>query len=184
MPLLAATSPRAWRAPTAIVLAIAIAFTASGLPVLAEETAQFAGTILDPDGRPAAGFQVVLKDAERGTEFTSAPSGPDGAYAVSVRIGGNYALARVLAPDGTALPVQSIPPVRVDSAGTNRLDVAFQRQAPTPRTREDEDDRGAAAKPWYKKPWGIVGIVLGVGAVAALAAGGGDDDPPVSPSSR
>jgi hypothetical protein len=165
-------------------MGLSLLVTAAGNPVPAQEFARFVGTILDPDGRPAAGFRVVLKDIERGTEFTSGPSGSDGAYSVSVPVGSKYTLARVLAPDGVPLPVQSIPPVHVDSAETNRLDVAFQRQAPAPSTGENEDDRVAGAKPWYKKPGGIVGIVLGVGAAAALAAGGGDDDPPPSPSGR
>jgi hypothetical protein len=30
-------------------------------------------------------------------------------------------------------------------------------------------------KPWWKTPGGVIGIVLGVGGLAALLAGGGDD---------
>ncbi len=185
MQFLAAVSPRARRVSVAISAALALLMSGPAAPTFAQESARFVGTILDPDGRPAAGFQVVLRDAVRGTEFTSVPSGPDGAYTVSVPIGGSYTLARVVAPDGTPLPIQSIPPVRVDSAGTSRLDVAFQRQSPSPRSAGsgDEDDDEAALKPWYKKPGGIVGIVLGVAVAAALAAGGGDDGP-ASPSSR
>lgn len=183
--LLLATPPsRVRRVPIALGVALALVFTATGVPTLAQGTAQIVGTILDPDGRPAANFQVVLKDAQRGTEFTSGPSGPDGAYSVSVPVGSSYTLARILAPDGTSLPVQGIAPVRVDAAGTSRLDVAFQRQVPSPTNVAEDDDPDAAAKPWYKKTGGIVGIVLGIAVVAALVAGGGSDDEPASPSTR
>lgn len=180
------------RAAVATIAAFSLLLTSAGVPVLAQETANFMGTILDPDGRPAGGFQVVMKDVVSGREFTSAPSGADGKYSLSVPVGGRYTLARVLAPDGSPLPVQSIPPLAVQTSGTNRLDVAFQRTAPpaSPAEQakvqepEEKDDRGV---PWYKTKGGITGIVLGAAAVAALAIGGGDDDepsPPPSPSGR
>jgi hypothetical protein len=172
-----AFAPRALAATTVLALVL----TAGLGPVAAAGTVQITGTILDPDGRPAVGFRIVLVDLDGGNEFTSAPSGADGGYSMAVPVGGRYSLSAVLGPDGAPLPVQTIPPIVLDESGTRRLDVAFQRQAPvTNLPRDDRDDRSGV--PWYKKPWGITAMVLGGGAVAALALGGGGDGP-VSPSS-
>lgn len=170
------------RPAAAIATALSLLVASTAVPLLAQETASFVGTIFDPDGRPASGFEVVLKDVVSGREFSSSPTGTDGLYSLDVPVGGKYTVVRVVAPDGTPLPVQSIPPLAVQTAGTNRLDVAFQRTAPPPPGETSDDDE--EKKPWYKTPGGITGIVLGVAAVAAIAIGSDDDDPPPSPNSR
>lgn len=181
--IMRASSPRALRivrSGVTLLTALAVVLPVSFAPVLAQETAEIAGTILDPDGRPANGFRIVLKDLVGGNEFTSAPSAADGSYAISLPVGGKYALAALLAPDGTPLPVQTIPPISLDQAGSRRLDVAFQRQGP-PGNVPDEDRDDRSGVPWYRKGWGIAVMVVGAGAVAALALGGGGDGP-ASPS--
>lgn len=165
--------------------------TSLGLPALAADTATFSGTILDPSGSPAGGFVAVLKDVASGREFRSAASGADGAYQVQVPVGGRYQLEAVFAPDGTRLPVQQAPPIAVRVPGTIRLDVQFRDLPPAPGAAppaaaseappsaappaapRPDRDRDPSALPWWKKPGGIVAIVLGTGAVAAAVGGGG-----------
>jgi len=68
------------------------------------------GVILDPEGKPAAGFKVVLRDVGSSKEFLSGPADPDGNYTVQVPVGGRYKLEAVLAGDGaTKLRVQDVP---------------------------------------------------------------------------
>lgn len=175
-------SPRALRVVLAVSVVAALVCPIPTTLFAAEESVEITGTILDPDGRPADGFRIVLEDLIDGSTYTSDPSGTDGSYTISVPVGGRYTLSAVLSPEGEPLPVQTIPPITLDQAGTRRLDVAFQRQSPSSRVSRDRDDR--LAVPWYKTGWGITAIVVGVGGVAALAlGGGGKDNPPASPSS-
>ncbi len=190
---------------TAWSLVWTLVLSLSGVGALAQQSAAFTGSVIDPSGTPAEGFKVVFKDAVTGKTFTSGPTSASGAYTVQVPVGGKYQLTGVEAPDGTMLPVQSIPPIAVRVAGTNRLDVKFtqapvaqqpapkpaqptttQAQAPKPTTAKPATQTvSAEKKPWYKKTGGIVGIVLGAGALIALAAGGGgggNNNPPPSPS--
>jgi hypothetical protein len=142
-------------------------------------TATIAGVILNPSGKPAFGFRVVLKDVASNTQFTSEPTDAAGNYSVEVPIGGRYKIDGVVADDGvTRLPVQEVPPVSVLAAGTTRLNVRFTTGAtPAPATAStQQDDKNKKKKegvPWYKRPGPIVGIVIGSAVVLALLLGGG-----------
>lgn len=210
-------SASGFRRVAAALVAAAFLLSSAGIAVYAQEAAAFLGTVFDPSGKPAEGFTVVFRDVASGKEIRSSKTNAAGQYQTTVPVGTRYKLQSVVAPDGTMLPVQDVPPIAVRVPGNNRLDVRFIAKAtapapavaqaapkstpaapkpvetakapapakpaapppskPTPVKPEavakkgEKEDKGA--KPWWKKPGGIVGIVLGVGAVAALAGGGG-----------
>jgi len=193
-----------WRDPLAALLVVGVVSVSMGLPAMAEQTATFAGGLLDPDGKPAAGFHVVMRDVVSGKMYTSAVSDASGQYTMSVPVGGRYKLEGVLAPDGTRLPVQDGPPLSVRSAGNNRLDVRFTAAATSPRMAPEPAKPAPAApkapatsttkapertpparietkKPWWKTSGGVIGIVAGVAVVAAVASGVGDNASPSQP---
>ena len=117
-----------------ITCAVLIAGCAPGL-FAQSSTAAISGVILDPDGRPASGFKVVLRDIGSNTRFTSGPTDAAGNYAVQVPLGGRYKLEGVLADDGvTTLPVQDIPPISVLTPGTTRMNVRFTN-VPAPKSQ-------------------------------------------------
>ena len=206
----------------AACVAAAFLLSSAGIAAYAQEAASFLGTVFDPSGKPAEGFTVVFRDVASGKEIRSSKTNAAGQYQTTVPVGTRYKLQSVVAPDGTLLPVQDVPPIAVRVPGNNRLDVRFIAKAPVPvaqatptppapappaptpaapkpvetakappppkpsppppskptpvkpvavAKKEEKKDKGAV--PWWKKPGGIVGIVLGVGAVAALAGGGG-----------
>jgi hypothetical protein len=170
-----------------LALIIGLVLASGGAPALfaQDSTATIAGVILDPAGRPAFGFKVLLHDVASNTQYMSAPTDTAGNYSVQVPLGGRYKLDQVIADDGvTKLPVQDVPPVSVLAAGTTRLNVRFTSALPsttptaaaTPASDEKEKKKKSAV-PWYKRPGPIVGMVLGAGAIAAIAlsAGGGDN---------
>jgi hypothetical protein len=181
--------PVTLRRLTALLAAVAL-LTGGAPNVLAQASkAAVAGVILDPDGKPAWGFKVVLRDVASQKTFTSDPTDPQGNYSVQVPVGGRYMIDHVVASDGvTELPVQESAPVSVLTAGTTPLNVRFtNRPGTTPATAATahDDKKKAAAKPWYKRPGPIVGIVLGSALVVALVAGGSggsNSPPPASPS--
>ena len=191
---------RQCRDPLAALLAVCVVFGSMGLPAMAEQTATFVGGILDPDGNPAEGFRVVMRDVVSGKVFTSPSSTSAGQYSMSVPAGGRYKLEGVVAPDQTRLPVQDVPPLSVRSAGNNRLDVRFtkamapavaQTPAPPPSGTPEKptQPRPAASAParveakrhWWKTSGGVIGIVAGVAVVAAVIAGGNDNASPSQP---
>jgi hypothetical protein len=164
-----------------------------------QETATIRGGILDPSGEPAVGFRTVVRDLASDREYRSRPSNESGEYVLEVPAGTRYLLLAVIAPDGTVLPVQSIPPLPVRVEGTYQLDVHFRFLSGEPGEKVPElapgveapEERPAPApagkdisgtKPWYKRPSGVIGIVAGVGVVAAAAGGGGGDSGTTSPS--
>jgi len=170
---------------------VLIAGSAPGL-FAQSTTAAISGVILDPDGKPAFGFKVLLRDIGSNTKYTSGPTDAAGNYAVKVPVGGRYKVDGVVADDGiTNLPVQDIPPISVLTPGTTRLNVRFTNapaaaaapiakaplaKAPVrpPVNPEREKKMTTKAKaPWYKRPGPIVGMVVGGVLVVALAAGGG-----------
>ena len=181
----------------ALALLSIFMLVAGGAPGLfAQDTsAAFIGVILDPSGKPAAGFKVVLKDVGSGKEFMSSPTDAEGNYTAQVPVGGRYKLTGVIADDGvTKLPAQDIPPLNVLTAGTTRLNVRFTttptptaaaaaaakppastaaKTASTTPAPEEKKKKDKSAVPWYKRPGPIVGMVLGGVAIVALAAGGG-----------
>ncbi len=168
-----------FRKSLAVLTCLALFMGTSANVFAQASTGAIAGVILDPSGKPASGFKVVLHDMANDKDFTSEPTDAQGNYSASVPIGGRYKVQEVIASDGvTKLPVQDIPPVSVLTAGTTRLNVRFKQGAapgsPTTATASNDDhkkDKGAV--PWYKRPGPIVGMVLGGAAILALALSGG-----------
>ena len=175
-----------------VVLTCVVLISGSAPGLFAQSTtAAISGVILDPDGRPAFGFKVLLRDIGSNTKYTSGPTDAAGNYVVQVPVGGRYKLEGVVADDGiTKLPVQDIPPISVLMPGTTRLNVRFTNAAPAalpaapasaakppasaPASDEREKKRTTIAKaPWYKRPGPITGMVVGGVLIVALAAGGG-----------
>lgn len=173
----------ALRKSVATACLLAVLAAAPGL-AFADGIHTFTGFITDPAGKPSEGFRVVLVDMQNGKEFKSPPTNATGLYALGVPSGTRYTLVRVEAPDGTAMDVAELPPSDALVPGVTTLSVRFRRKteagaAPAPATAAPK----AEAVPWWKKPAGIIGIIAGVGVVAAIAAsGGGDDEPSASPS--
>lgn len=186
-----ATGFTALRSALAFVLSFVLVAGAGNVAFAQAANAAIAGVILDPAGKPAAGFKVVLHDAASNKDFVSDPTDAQGNYSARVPVGGQYKLTGVIASDGvTKLPVQDVPPVNVLTAGTTRLNVRFTAAVPATTavasnsgTTEKEDEKKGAT-PWYKRPGPIVGMVLGGLVIVALAAGGGggDSNGNVSPS--
>lgn len=165
---------------TALLTSIALMVGVAPSIFAQSSTAAIAGVILDPSGRPASGFKVVLRDTGSEKDFTSEPTDAQGNYTAKVPVGGRYKIQYVVADDGvTKLPVQELPPVSVLTAGTTRLNVRFMNPA-TPAgtttaaaTPEEKKKKDKGATPWYHKPGPIVGLVLGSLAVVAILASGG-----------
>jgi hypothetical protein len=198
-----------FRGGVAIATAAALILGISA-PALSADMATFDGVVVGADDTFADKFTVVYKDAATGQEYRSAPTNSLGQYQVSVPVGARYKLDSVVASDGTKLAVQNVPPIRVTTAGTNRVDVKFTSavvgtgaapaaaaaaagEATTePATtasnapkKEEEKKKDKGGVPWWKRPGPITGIVLGSLAIGALAIGGSGGDnptPAVSPS--
>jgi hypothetical protein len=119
-------------------------------PVIAADSATFSGAVMAPDNSFAQGFTVVFKDAASGQEFRSGPTSATGEYQVSVPTGARYKLDSVVAPDGTKLPVQNVPPIPVRVAGSSKLDVKFTN-SPSP-TAAPPGTAVAAAAPAAAAP--------------------------------
>ena len=98
-------------------------------PALAADTATFTGAVVGTDNSVGEHFTVVYKDVATGQEFRSGPTNAAGQYQVSVPVGARYKLDSVVAPDGTKLPVQNVPPIRIAASGQNRVDVKFTQTA-------------------------------------------------------
>ena len=170
------------RKGTALLTCLALFAAAAPVTFAEGNGAAIAGVILDPSGKPAAGFKVVLVDVGSNKEFVSGLTDAQGNYTAKLPVGGRYRIDHVVASDGvTKLPVQDQPPVSVLTAGTTRLNVRFANTGTTTQAAgktpsdEEEKKKKAAAVPWYHHPGAIVGIVLGAGAVLAVALSGGSD---------
>ena len=168
-------------------------------PTIAVETATIRGGVVDLDGRPAAGFRVLVTEQVSGRTYTSAPTGADGGYALEVAAEGRLIVAGVVAPDGTHIPVQQSTSLSIPRAGLYRLDVRFTSlaggptaqprppsiKAPAPAThpaRPALPAKGSlGAAPWWKRPGGVVGIAGG-GIVLLAVAGSGGGSSAASPS--
>lgn len=197
------TARNGWlRRIAAVGTTLALLLPLAALPALAQGTATFAGTVFEPSGAPVgAGFKVILRDVKSGAQYTAVTDAA-GAYSIPVPLGGRYKLESAVAPDGTVLPVQNVPPIAALVPGTNRIDVKFSQAAPAPvpppaattataqtptpapapqaatgtqvaQTEQEKKKKKEPAAPWWKRPGPIVGIVLGAVAVGALAFGGG-----------
>lgn len=168
------------------LLACSLLLTVSAPPVSAEaSTATIAGMILNPSGKPAFGFKVVLRDVASNAQFMSEPTDAAGNYSVDVPLGGRYKIEGVVADDGvTHLPVIEVPPVNALTAGTTRLNVQFTTGSAATAAGADPNTTPAHV-PWYKTGGGITGIVIGSAVIVGLAvgAGGGGDSSPVASAS-
>jgi len=172
---------RSTRKSLAVLTCLALAL--GGAPGLFAQpsTATIAGVILDPTGRPAFGFKVLVHDVASNTQFMSGPTDSAGNYTVEVPVGGRYKLDGVVADDGvTKLAVQDVPPVSVLEAGTMRLNVRFTDGAATTAktaggtpANEEKEKKKKSGVPWYKRPGPIVGMVLGGAALLAILLGSG-----------
>jgi hypothetical protein len=138
----------------ATVVAMSLGLVA---PALAADAATFSGAVMAPDNSFAQGFTVVFKDVASGQEFRSGPTNATGEYQVSVPTGARYKLDSVVAPDGTKLPVQNVPPIPVRVAGASKLDVKFTNApavaaAPTGAAPAAAGTAVAATAPAAKTP--------------------------------
>lgn len=143
----------------------------------ADDSAIIRGFILDPSNQPAEGFRVVVMDTSTGKEYVSGPSNVVGEYALKVPVGARYQLVYAVAPDGTEIPVEKVAPLVAREAETLNLNVVFRATSGFEPPSVD--------KPWWKRPLGVVGIVLGTVVTGAAIGGGGSDGSPAtaSPSS-
>ena len=167
------------RPTIALALAGALLLASGSAPTWGQQQATFSGAIFDPVGKAQPEFQLVLIDVATGHEYVSGKTGPSGEYALSVPVGIQYRVAAVIAPDGTRLAVQDLPPIAVRVPGNNRLDVRFQMRPlaaeSSPATPEERRHKKSGV-PWWKTPGGVTGIVVGAAAIAALALSGGGSD--------
>lgn len=154
-----------------LALTLTLAASLASPPLLAQEASTFTGAILDPQGKPAEGFKVVLQDVESGTIYTSAASDATGLYSMEVPVGARYRPIKVVAPDGTEIDVKEVPPYAAEEAIPYRLDITFTRAPAAPA------GASSASKPWWKRPGIIAGIVVGAVAIGAAIANQGDDEP-------
>jgi len=143
-------------------------------PALAqEETAGFSGLVLDPDGKPAEGFQLVFRD-DAAQEHVAPPSDDLGRYSIDL-VPGSYQLVAAIAPDGSRLDVPALPSLPVEW-GARRLDVRIGR----PEQPAGKGAGKAASKPAKTQagsgvPWVQIGAAAGTVLILALAVWSGDD---------
>jgi hypothetical protein len=168
-----------------VALATLAALLAPGL-ALAQDVHTFTGFITGPTGKPGAGFKVVLVDMQSGKEFLSPPTDANGLYSLAVPAGTRYTLVGVLAPDGTEMTVQEMPPSDALTPGVTTLSVRFRNPQAAPVAAPPPAATAAGAQaattPWWKNPWIWVGIGGGVALAAVIASSGDDDEPQASPS--
>ncbi|MBP7146568.1 MAG: carboxypeptidase regulatory-like domain-containing protein [Acidobacteria bacterium] len=151
--------------------------------------AQVRGVLLDSQGLPAAGYQIGLQ-SPAGDLFISAPTGPDGAFAVEGIPAGTYRLV-ALSPDGSEFPVLS-KKLNLKPGQVERMELKLGRSARMPGTAAAGETPAAGARPGlWNRIWGttagkVAVVVVGAGALALALDDDDDDDeegkPPVSPS--
>ena len=172
-------------AATILLLASPIAPAAQPGQATAPAGAQVRGVLLDNQGLPAAGYQLGLQSPD-GDLFISAPTGPDGAFAIEAIPTGTYRLV-ALAPDGSEFPVLS-KNLTLKQGQVERLELKLGRASRMPgSTLVGESSTGEGMSFW-KTTTGKIAVVVGGTAALGLAlfTDGDDDDdegkPPVSPS--
>ncbi len=181
-------SRKRWRFSKELAALIAVSLVSvlpGPLRASAQETATVYGSVLDPDGRPATGFEVVFKDATSGQEQVS-PATSNGEYRLRLPAGDRYQVVAVVAPDGIRLTVLPFAPLAFRAGRTYRVDVQFQRTPAATGAAGEKPPVSASKKtPWWKS-WGIVtGVVIAAGGVGAAALSGSDEKPasPAAPAS-
>lgn len=165
-----------------LVLALSLALVFPALAQPAVDAAQLRGVLLEADGSPAVGYQVALRTPE-GDLHTSAPTRPDGSFAIAALPPATYRLA-AFAPDGTEFPVVA-KEVTLRAGQVQRVEIRLGNRGAAPgRTPRDRKGGGW----WSNAGTGRrIAYVTG-GALALVLAGSAlsDDDDvqrvPVSPS--
>ncbi len=186
-----ATASRSIRRHCAVLMSLILIGSSSVVPLCLaqEQQATLKGAILDPAGKPAAGFRAVFKDVSTGAEYTSPASNSAGEYEIPVPAGTRYQLVAAVAPDGTRFPVQQMAPLPVRVAGAYRLDVQFQSaplatasSSAAQAAATSKPPKAGAAKPWWKTTPGITGIAVAGGAVVAAVISNANEEESASPS--
>lgn len=182
-----------WRRGRGVLLlsALLCGFLAPALhPVLAQdETAGFSGIVLDPEGKPAEGFQLVFQD-DAGQEHVAPPSDDLGRYSVDL-VPGSYKLVAAIAADGSRLDVPALPSLPVER-GARRLDIRIgypEQLAGAGTATGKPASKPAKTKSASGIPWVQIGAATGTVLILALAVWSGDDaeksaSPFVPPPSR
>jgi len=179
-------------------VALPIFLAYHGPRTMAEAKAVIRGGVVDLNGHPAAGFRVLVTDRLEGARYMSPPSDTKGEYSLEVAPRGKYVVAGIVAPDGTHFPVQQVASLSISRPGAYRMDIQFEEAPglPTGALRPSGEAsattpaaRGAgrttppvAARPWWKSPVGITGIVVaGTVLLVAVANSGGGTASPSAP---
>jgi hypothetical protein len=116
---------RRWAVPAGTFCAAIVLLAAAPLVAAQESAFTIAGRILDADGRPAAGYRVVLR-VPGGTEVhLGPPAGVDGSYQVSVPAGRSYVVAAVIAPSGKRTTLDGLPEIATKEGAKGDVQLPF-----------------------------------------------------------
>lgn len=144
---------------------------------LEDGTGRIEGRLRRPDGRPAAGYAIVLVDREGGTAGRTGTS-PEGAYLFGSVPSGAYHM-EVVDRQGRITPVAG-PPASVARGGTLRQDLKLVHTDGTGVFARETF--GPKADSWWsrrtrdQKIWTVASIAVGAGVLLAVANNLGDDD--------
>ena len=119
------TSSR-FRTSLALALAVTVACTLTPAPLFAASgAATFTGQVLQSDGTPRAGVQIILVNDQRQAEFESTLTADDGTFRIEGAAAGTYSVV-VDTPEGAFLAAESV----VLTPGVNpRLSLTLQSLA-------------------------------------------------------
>jgi len=175
--MISISTPRRRGRGVLLLSALLCGFLAPALhPALAQdETAGFSGIVLDPEGKPAEGFQLVFQD-DAGQEHAAPPSDDLGRYSVDL-VPGSYKLVAAIAADGSRLDVPALPALPVEW-GARRLDIRIGApgqpaagKATSPSASKPAKTKSASGIPWVQ-----IGAATGTVLILALAVWSNDDD--------
>lgn len=146
---------------------------------LAEDAAAgFSGLVLDPEGKPAEGYQLVFRD-ESGQEHLAPPSDDLGRYSIELEPG-SYQLVAAVDPDGARLEVPALPALPVEW-GARRLDIRIgQPVKGGAAAAAGASGVEAGTKPPKTRsisgvPWVQIGVATGAVALLVFGVWSGDD---------
>lgn len=163
-----------------LAVASTVAMLLSFFPTIAPagEGARLEGLLVGVDGKPAAGYNVLLI-GEEGEVLDRTEAAGDGIYRFSNLASGSYSLG-LETPDGLAAPVMN-GPTDVKSGQLVRMDIKLMRQDAV--SADDSKKKPAGIRIWWAglsrtaKTWTLVGVsVATVIIINAL-----DDEDPASP---
>jgi hypothetical protein len=172
--MISISTPRRRGRGVLLLSALLCGFLAPALhPALAQEdTAGFSGIVLDPEGKPAEGYQLVFRD-DAGQEHVAPPSDDLGRYSIDL-VPGSYQLVAAIAPDGSRMDVPSLPALPVEW-GARRLDIRIGSAEPPAKGKATKKSESkSASKPVKTKaasgvPWVQIGAATGTVLILALA---------------